>query len=63
MTITFLFAAKNESRDFYRGFGGILELSLLCWGLAPILHLGRAGKPIAAKRAERAKSDHIGVKP
>jgi len=30
MTMTFLLAAKKQKgRDFYRGFGGILELSLL----------------------------------
>jgi hypothetical protein len=28
MAITFPFAAKTKSRDFYRGFGGISELSL-----------------------------------
>jgi hypothetical protein len=31
MAMTFLFAAKTKSRDFYRGFGGIFELSLLPW--------------------------------
>src|SRR5208337_1647682 len=49
---------KNESRDFYRGFGGIFELSLLLCGLAPILHLRREWKPIAAKKTEVAKSCH-----
>jgi hypothetical protein len=54
----FYFAAKNESRDFYRGFGGIFELSLFLCRLAPILHLRREWKPIAAKKAEVAKSCH-----
>jgi len=31
MAMTFLFAAKNKSREFYRGFGGIFDLSLLLW--------------------------------
>jgi hypothetical protein len=36
MVVTFLSsdklaAAKNKSRDFYRGFGGISELSFYCF--------------------------------
>jgi hypothetical protein len=53
-----MFVEKNKSRDFYRGLGGILELVLRAYRFAPILHLRRETKPIAAKPAERAKSCH-----
>jgi hypothetical protein len=53
------FKAKSKSRDNYRGFGGIFELSsiiLLVTGSdsAP----PPQGKPIAAKWAEVGKSCH-----
>jgi len=51
-----LSCCKNKSRDFYRGLGGIFELSL--FRMAPIQHLRREWKPIAAKEAKGAKSSH-----
>jgi len=53
MAMTFLSsigerAAKNKSRDYYRGFGGIFKLSLLPGWLALILRLRRKWKPKAA---------------
>jgi hypothetical protein len=62
MAMTFPLSQKQKPR-FYRGFGGIFELSLFSWGLAPILHLRRKWKPIAAKQAERAKSWHRDLEP
>jgi hypothetical protein len=63
MVITFPFAAKNKSRDFFAALAESLELSLLFQRLAPILHLRREGKPKAAKRSEDAKSRHKEVEP
>jgi hypothetical protein len=56
-------APKKKSRDYYRGFGGIFELSLLLWRLAPILHLRREWKPKAAKQTEGVKSCHKKIAP
>jgi hypothetical protein len=55
--LRFVLPPKKMPR-FYRGFGGIFELSFLPWRLAPILHLRRECKPIAAKVAKDAKSSH-----
>jgi hypothetical protein len=54
MTLPFLCRQKQKPR-FIAALAESLSCSLFSWRLAPILHLRRKWKPIAAKQAERAK--------
>jgi hypothetical protein len=50
---------KTKAAILIAALAESLSCSLLSWRLAPIQHLRRKRKPIAAKQAKHAKSRHI----